>query len=292
MEFSQSVLFTHLSDSLPSTHTARWGEQDANWTTDSDGITEEQGTETDNTQDHEEESTPEPRTESELTSDNSVYNETSHDQSPPVSEKEEELTHEDAHSEQLPSTPLPTIEQLPYSFGSELTGVPMTASMTPNDEQGSSSVEPGWGRIESSKERERMEDLRLWESINIGGYTNQRTTKAYRHGRCYMCSKPVSTSNLDPEVELFCRECDKELLELDCGYRSGEQADHAIKRGVEKAERDDEEEWGRIPIPQSDDSDSTDEWLSQEPEQHESTDEQDQNQKGYLNCFVAFLLAP
>jgi len=37
MEFSQSVLFTHLSDSLPSHHTARWGEQDTNWTTDSDG---------------------------------------------------------------------------------------------------------------------------------------------------------------------------------------------------------------------------------------------------------------
>jgi hypothetical protein len=46
MEFSQSVLFTHQSDSLPSTHTARWGEQDTNWATDSEGITEELGTET------------------------------------------------------------------------------------------------------------------------------------------------------------------------------------------------------------------------------------------------------
>ena len=162
----------------------------------------------------------------------------------------------------------------------------MTASMTPNDEQGSSSVEPGWGRIESSKERERKEDLRLWESINIGGYTNQRTTKAYRHGRCYMCSKPVSTTDLDPEMELFCKECDQELTKLDCGYdrwKEEEQTDLTPKRGMEKAERDDEEEWGRIPIPQSDDSDSTDEWLSQEPEQYESTDEKDQNQKGYLN---------
>ncbi len=104
-----------------------------------------------------------------------------------------------------------------------------------------------------------MEDLRLWVNINIGGYTNQRTTKAYRRGRCYMCSKPVSTANLDPELKLFCKECDQELLELDCGYRSGDQADNATKRGLEKAERDDEEEWGRIPIPQSEDSDSTDE---------------------------------
>jgi hypothetical protein len=299
MKFSQSVLFTHLTDSLPSTHTARWGEQDINWTTDSDGITQEQGTGTNDgdTQDHaenKEESNPKTLTEHELTSDNFVCSDTNNDQSPPVSEKEEALTQEDAHTEQQPSTPLPTIEPLPYSSKSELTGVPITASMTPNGEQGSSSIEPGWGRIESSKEKERTEDFRLWESINIGDYTNQRTTKAYRHGRCYMCSKPVSTDNLDLEMELFCKECDQELLELDCGYRSGEQADNVTTRGLEKAERDDEEEWGRIPIPQSDDSDSTDEWLSEEPEQHEPTitDDKEQSQKGYLNCFVAFLIAP
>jgi hypothetical protein len=109
--------------------------------------------------------------------------------------QEDALTQEDAVLEQHSSTPLPIIEPLPYSLDNELTGVPMTASMTPNEEQGSSSVEPRWGRIESSKEKERMEDLRLWESINIGGYANQRTTKVYRHGRCYMCSKPVSTTS-------------------------------------------------------------------------------------------------
>ncbi len=128
------------------------------------------------------------------------------------------------------------------------------------EEEGSSSIEPRWERIESSKEKERMEDLRLWESINIGGYTNQRPTKTYRHGRFYMCSKPASTTNLDPEVELFCKECDQELVELDCGYRSGEQTDMQTKRGMEKTEKDDEEEWGRIPIPQSDDSDN-EPWL-------------------------------
>ena len=108
-----------------------------------------------------------------------------------------------------------------------------------------------------------MEDLRLWESINIGGYTNQRTTKAYRHGRCYMCSKPVSTTNLDPEVELFCKECDKELVELECGYRSGMQTDIPTKRGMEKAGKDDEEEWGRIPILQSDDEAEDYTWLDE-----------------------------
>ncbi len=147
MEFSQSVLFTHLSDSLPSSHTDRWGEQDTNWATDSDGITEEQGTETNNDdkQDHtdnKEENTLETLTEFELTSNNVDRIGTNNDQATPVRGKEEALTHEDTHSEQNPSTPLPIIEQLPYSSETEIAGVPMTASMT-SDEQGSSSVEPG-----------------------------------------------------------------------------------------------------------------------------------------------------
>jgi hypothetical protein len=90
-----------------------------------------------------------------------------------------------------------------------------------------------------------------------------------------MCSKPVSTTNLDPKVELFCKECDKELVELECGYRSGKQTDTPTKRGMEKAGRDDEEEWGRIPIPQSDDSDNEpwlDESSSPESEQEEEDD--------------------
>ena len=156
MEFSQSVLFTHLSDSLPSTHTARWGEQDTNWATDSDGITKEQGTETNNdeTQDHtdnQEEDTLETLTESELTSNNADCSDNNNDQTTPVRGKEEALTH--THSEQHQPTPLPITEPMPYSSESELTGVPMTASMTPSNEQGSPSFEPGWGKIESRKEQ-------------------------------------------------------------------------------------------------------------------------------------------
>ncbi len=119
----------------------------------------------------------------------------------------------------------------------------MTASMTPTDEEGSSSIEPiTWGRIESSKERERMEDLRRWESIKVGGYASQRITKVYRHGRCYMCSKPVSSTDLDPNVELFFKECDEDLTALDCGYSPKDQADTPTKKGLEKDGRDDEEE--------------------------------------------------
>jgi hypothetical protein len=60
-----------------------------------------------------------------------------------------------------------------------------------------------------------LEDLRKWESINVGGYASQKTATVYRHGRCYMCSKPVSSTNLDPDVELFCREFDEDLTALD-----------------------------------------------------------------------------
>jgi hypothetical protein len=118
MEFSQFVLFTHLSDFLPSTHTARWGEQDTNWTTDSDTITEEEGTNADNedTLDHtenKEDNTLETLNESKLTSNNYDSSDTDNDQTPPVREKEEQPTQEDTHTEQHPSTPLPIIEPLP-----------------------------------------------------------------------------------------------------------------------------------------------------------------------------------
>jgi hypothetical protein len=102
-------------------------------------------------------------------------------------------------------------------------------------------------------------DLLRWESINVGGYSSQRTTKAYRHGRCYMCSKPVSTTNLDPELELFCQRCGEDLTKLDCGFDGNNNS----KRGMERRDRDDEEEWGRIPIPQSDDESEGDTWLGE-----------------------------
>ncbi len=76
----------------------------------------------------------------------------------------------------------------------------------------------------------------------MGGYTSQRTTKVYRHGRCYICSKPVSSTNLDPDTALFCKECDEELTELDCGFSPKEQTNNPTKRGRENVERDDEEE--------------------------------------------------
>jgi hypothetical protein len=84
------------------------------------------------------------------------------------------------------------------------------AASTKEEAEGSLSVEPEWGRLAKQSEKEIEEDYHTWKSVNVGGYTSQRTTQAYRHGRCYMCSKPVSTTNLDPEVELFCQECGKD----------------------------------------------------------------------------------
>jgi hypothetical protein len=126
------------------------------------------------------------------------------------------------------------------------------AASTKEEAEGSSSVEPEWARFAKQNEKEIEKDYHTWKTVNVGGYTSQRTTQSYRHGRCYMCSKPVSTTNLDPEVELFCQECGKDLTELDCGFDDNINT----KRGMERRDRDDEEEWGRIPIPQSDDSDN------------------------------------
>jgi hypothetical protein len=86
-----------------------------------------------------------------------------------------------------------------------------------------------------------------------------------------MCSKPVSTTNLDPEVELFCQECGKDLTELNCGFNDNEQGINP-KRGMERRERDDEEEWGRIPIPQSDDESEGDTWLDESDDSDKERD--------------------
>ncbi len=161
---------------------------------------------------------------------------------------------------------------------------PLGEADSPKKEtEGSSSVEPEWGRRKKRNEKEIEEDYHTWKTVNVGGYTSQRATQAYCHGRCYMCSKPVSTTNLDPEVELFCQGCGKDLTELNCGFNDNEQSLHP-KRGMERRERDDEEEWGRIPIPQSDDSED-DTWL-------EESDDSEQEREIRPACVVSVETAP
>jgi hypothetical protein len=113
-----------------------------------------------------------------------------------------------------------------------------TASLE-NEAGGSSSTEHKWGRIESRKERERTEDLRRWENINVGG-KEQRMLTAMEDVTC-VANLYQPPNDLDPSLELFCKECDERLIKLDCGYDRPREK-NITKRGLEKAERDDEEE--------------------------------------------------
>jgi hypothetical protein len=106
-----------------------------------------------------------------------VSSDTSYDPTSPVGQKEETLTDKDNHSGQHPTTPLPIIEPLPYSDKSELTGVPMTASMTPNEEQGSSLVEPDWGRARQKMLQELADEWQAWETTNTRKTPEEATSE-------------------------------------------------------------------------------------------------------------------
>jgi hypothetical protein len=185
------------------------------------------------------------------------------------------------------ATPLPTIEPLPYSEKSELTGVPMTASMTPNTEQGSSSVKPDWGRTRQKTLQELEDEWQEWQITNIKTpeeVASEWSTPTYRHDRCHMCRKPVSVTWQASDKFILCQECAPNVIEDEMGEVDEDQ------RRDGRRDRDDEDEWGGIPIPQSDDSDSTYEWLSEDSENNEEN--KNNNKKKYLNCFMAFLIAP
>jgi hypothetical protein len=144
------------------------------------------------------------------------------------------------------------------------------------DASQSSSSEPSWGQHRSQTQQELEQEWQLWDTTNQNH--QQRTTMAYRHGRCECCNKPISTSNLDITYTIFCLGClpgrvtpENEGIVKDSSQPSYEQ-------GVGKTGRDDEEEWVGIPIPQSDDSDD-EYWLDEnsgaesDSEQHEADTE-------------------
>jgi hypothetical protein len=95
----------------------------------------------------------------------------------------------------------------------------------------------------------------MWEETS-----QNQTTQSYRHGRCQLCAKPVSTTNLNPREELTCFECKQFIAEhegqenvsvkesLEKTDRDDEEeVGMDPEKGCERSERDDEEEWGRIP---------------------------------------------
>jgi hypothetical protein len=61
----------------------------------------------------------------------------------------------------------------------------------------------------------------------------------------------------------LCHDCAPNVIEDDV------PADTTRKQGYERRDRDDEEEWGGIPIPRSDDSQSSGDYLSDDKEEEE-----------------------
>ncbi len=136
---------------------------------------------------------------------------------------------------------------------------PLKDTPTKIDAIQSSSSEPNWGQYRQRTQQELEQEWQVWSKTNQN--EQQGTTKAYRHYRCESCNKPASTTNLDTTHTLLCLECVP-------GRVTPEREDLVKttklfhKQGMEKTGRDDEEEWGGIPIPQSDDSDD-EYWLDE-----------------------------
>jgi hypothetical protein len=105
-------------------------------------------------------------------------NETTVNSTKELSSHENKVTRKEVYAEQTLTTfLLPSVEPIPYSNGSELTGVPMTASMTPTEQQESSSVEPDWGRTRSKTLQELEDEWQVWEQTPTKGAQITRPRK-------------------------------------------------------------------------------------------------------------------
>jgi hypothetical protein len=92
-----------------------------------------------------------------------------------------------------------------------------------------------WQAWETTNQKKTQEEVTSeWEVWS---------TPTYRHDLCHMCRKPVSTTLLASDSELVCLECTPNVIEDNAVGKS------TSKKGDGRRERDDEEEWGRIPIP-------------------------------------------
>ncbi len=154
--------------------------------------------------------------------------------------------------------------------GSLLTTAPTSTSIPPTPlvvhpgedvDQGSSS-EPTWGRYRQQTQQEMDSERKVWEQTN-----QHETAPTYRHCRCALCDKPVSARHLNTGYILICVACTHKRDHVEDNERPSD------KRGGRR-DKDDEEEWGSIPIPQSDDSD--DEYWLEELTSTESESEQEE----------------
>jgi RNA polymerase-binding transcription factor DksA len=106
------------------------------------------------------------------------------------------------------------------------------------EEQGSSS-EPEWGRRTSI---DHEKELKQWQETNI----RPNNKKTYRFGHCHWCNAPIATSR--PTLTFTCFACRQE-------EQSNVRAEVRSSNDEGKSERDDEEEFYRIPIAGERDSD-------------------------------------
>ncbi len=121
---------------------------------------------------------------------------------------------------------------------------------TSTDGDNESSTEPTWGATSYTPEPtwgkrqivDREEELRQWQQIN--------TNDTYVYRVCSTCGDSMLQRKENPS--LTCRQCKAlDVMEDQEGTRTG----NSKKKGYEQMNRDDEEEYSRIPIAGENDSD-------------------------------------
>ena len=174
----QSVLSVYASGTEPHPDTTRWGESTTvNDTTNSD---------------HEEE-------DSDSGEDYEEY-------------KEDPFYHEETHESTKETDSTINKEE---RTGNEQEDITLDAeegarSNPEQDANQSSSVEPTWGTWRRETPKEIENNWEVWAETNID---KEKTTQVYRHGRCHLCDKPVSSTNMDERTVLICWECKRTIIE-------------------------------------------------------------------------------
>jgi hypothetical protein len=266
--FSQSVLSVYTSDSEP-IHLSHWGETETNNATRNDGTSQQENSETTREPgaSQDEDLSTYPATDNPLFAE---HPQRLNEEAPLTKEKIEEGINQQGESMQednstntLVGVELKHDDMVGSSSSSTREAEDLREDLQTNNDvvprqrsdRQKSSSNPTWGKTREPTTEQLEKDWQVWEQAN-----RHETSIVYRHGRCHDCDcdKPVPSTNLDPGHMLICWECKPNVIEDETMENKNE------KRGFEKATRDDEEEWKRIPISTSDDS-SDEYWLGESP---------------------------
>jgi hypothetical protein len=137
--------------------------------------------------------------------------------------------------------------------------------------------EPTWGKRQMI---DREEELRQWQQIN--------TDDTYVHRVCSTCGDSMLQRKENPS--LTCRQCRVlDVMEDQEGTRTG----NSKKKGYEQMNRDDEQEYSRIPIAGENDSDYD---VFEDLYDSSYSQESDEDEKSSVNKlatnYVAYAIAP